>query len=68
VEWTTAERAIIDATDQLYVDCDLDDDVWSRLSDNFNVKEIVELIMVVGKYRMLAGFMKGARLQPEERP
>lgn len=65
VEWSAAEQAIIDATDQLNVDCDLDDDVWERLSMVLDDKLIVELMMVVGCYRMLAGFLKGARVQLE---
>lgn len=66
VEWSPDEQAIIDATDQLNVDCDLDDATWSALAASLTAKEIVELTMVVGCYRMLAGLLNGARVQLED--
>ena len=66
VSWTPTEQAIIDATDQLNAQCDLDDEVWTRLSAVLDDKLIVELVMVVGCYRMLAGLLKGARVQLED--
>ncbi len=61
--WSPAEHAVIAAVDQLCQADDIDDPVWSELTRYFDDVQLVELLMLTGYYRMLAGFLNGARVE-----
>src|SRR4051812_38055005 len=53
--WTDPlDRALLRVVDQLKRDTDVDDEHWAILSDHFDRKQIMDLIMTVGMYAMLA--------------
>ncbi|WP_170155945.1 carboxymuconolactone decarboxylase family protein [Umezawaea tangerina] len=47
--WSAADRAVLEAVDELVADADLSDDVWDRLSAVLDEPRVVELLMVVGQ-------------------
>lgn len=61
-----AEAAAVAAVDLLISDCDLDDETWGRLELHFREPELVELISLIGFYRMAAGVLNSLRVQREE--
>jgi len=52
--WSTLERALLDATDQLIDRYRVDDATWNRLAERLDERQLVELVFVVGTYVGLA--------------
>lgn len=65
--WTSRQRAILAAVDQLLSDRDLDDEVWSELRSHLDERGSIELLMLVGHYEMLATFLETLRV-PQDLP
>ena len=52
--WTTFERALVDATDQLVDAHCVNDETWAQLAQELDQRQLVELVFVVGTYTCLA--------------
>ncbi|MEZ5323253.1 MAG: carboxymuconolactone decarboxylase family protein [Microthrixaceae bacterium] len=63
--WSGRDRAILVATDSLLDEGDLDDVTWSRLTAHLDEREVIELVMLVGPYDMLATTLRALRVQPD---
>lgn len=55
--WSSRDKALIDMCDDLCCDDCVSDDTWSRLMQDWNEAELVELVMVAGTYRLVSGFL-----------
>lgn len=63
--WTARERAILTAADALHDTQDLDDATWALLREHLDDAAVIELILLVGHYEMLATFVNTLRVQPD---
>ena len=63
--WAPREQAILAATDELLANGDITDETWSRLSGMLDTRELIELVMLVGHYEMLAKAINTLRIQPD---
>lgn len=63
--WTEKEQALISACDQLHATCDLDDEVWAKLTSHFSGEAILEILMLCGFYRSVAYLTNALRLPLE---
>lgn len=63
--WTGADRTLLAATDELLATEDLSDDGWAALRADFDEHEAIELVMLVGHYRMLATALRVLRVRPD---
>ena len=63
--WTPRERAILAAVDELNERGDLSDETWDRLREHLDERELIELVMLVGHYEMLATTITTLRIQPD---
>ena len=54
VDWSAVDSAVITAVDELEATGSLDDDRWAQLREHVPDEQILELIIVVGWYRMIA--------------
>lgn len=61
------ERVIVHTTDVLHAERNLDDRAWAHVRQHLDENEIIELIMLVGHYEMLATFLNTVRIQPDVR-
>ena len=61
--WTAAERALIDAADELHADRDVSDATWTVLSEHYDAPALVEILLVVGQYTMLSLFANAAGIE-----
>jgi AhpD family alkylhydroperoxidase len=61
--WSAADRALLTLADEVSADADVSDATWAALDGIFDPVQRLELVLVVGFYRMLAGFLNGARVQ-----
>lgn len=63
--WSPRERAILLATDELHSDQLISDATWSRLQTTFDERELIELVMLVAHYEMLATVIATLGIQPD---
>ena len=65
-QWSARDSALIAMSDELCRNNDIGDSTWSALQSGWSDGELVELIMLVGSYRALAGFLNAARVERDE--
>lgn len=65
--WTPLEADLLAATDQLVDHFRVDDDTWTRLAEQLDERQLVELVFVVGTYTGLAMAFNsfGLQLDPD---
>jgi 4-carboxymuconolactone decarboxylase len=63
--FTGFETDLVAAVDELLETSDVSDPVWAALEAELSVPEILELLVLVGFYRMLAGVLNAARVELE---
>lgn len=61
--WSSEERIIVRATDQLMVQSDVDDVCWDALSEILDRRQILDLLFTVGAYVLLAMTFNTLRIQ-----
>jgi 4-carboxymuconolactone decarboxylase len=59
-DWAPHEQALLDMVDELCDDDCVTDDTWGRLAGRYDERQLVELLLLTGYYRMLAGFLNSA--------
>ena len=64
-DWSSTEALILRATDELHENYFICDDTWNKLSETYNEKQILELIITVGHYTKLAMFLNSTGVQVE---
>lgn len=62
--WAPNEVAIIRAVDDLHAACILSDESWAALSEHYDGHQIVELLVLVGSYRLLAYVINSVGVVP----
>ncbi|MCW2940615.1 MAG: carboxymuconolactone decarboxylase [Actinomycetia bacterium] len=64
--WAPGDRAVVAAADELNATGTLGDATWSALAERFDERGLIELVILIGHYRMLAYGLNALRVQPEE--
>lgn len=65
--WSDRERLVLRAVEDLHHRQDIDDLLWADLSAVLSPGDLVELILLVGHYEMLATFIGTLRIPPDRR-
>jgi alkylhydroperoxidase family enzyme len=63
--WTPREQLIVDLCDSLHETADVPDDLWTRLRDEFEPAQLVELVVLAGLYRMVSYVVNALRIPCE---
>jgi 4-carboxymuconolactone decarboxylase len=63
---TAWERELVNFTDRLLDTGDVDDAAWTALADRYDEAQQVELLCLVGFYRMVADFLNVAGVELED--
>lgn len=63
--WSARDRLLLEATDELHATEDLGDATWSRVHAELGDRTTIELLLLVGHYRMLATALTTLRVQPD---
>ncbi|GAA2759331.1 carboxymuconolactone decarboxylase family protein [Actinopolymorpha rutila] len=58
--WAPEDDAVLRAADELCADAFVSDTTWAALTATRNDAEILEVLFLVGYYRMMAGFLNSA--------
>jgi alkylhydroperoxidase family enzyme len=63
--WSERERILLAAVDQLHEKQDLDDELWTRLRSELDPAQVIEFLVLVGHYEMLATVLLTLRIEPD---
>lgn len=63
--WTRGQRLLLEVTDELHATDDLSDATWQRLQAAYDEATCIEVLMLVGHYRMLATTLGVLRVEPD---
>lgn len=63
--WTGRDALIVRLCDALQDSCDLSEEFWSELREEFEEMALLELLLVIGKYRQVCILTNALRLEPE---
>lgn len=63
--WSAAEGSVLRAVDELCSDDCVSDATWAALSDGRTDAQLMELLLLIGFYRMNAGMLNSLGVQPE---
>ncbi len=64
--WSDLDRTILQATDELHEQSCIADVTWARLSEEYDDKQLIELVMVIGHYHLLSFALNTLGVQREE--
>ena len=63
--WTARERALLTAADELVRERDLGDGTWQALTRHLDTPRVIELVLLVTHYDMLATTIGALRIEPD---
>ena len=63
--WSKPDQLLLAATDELYRAEDLTAETWAALREVMDEATCIELLMLVGHYRMLATTLRVLRVEPD---
>lgn len=63
--WSDADAALLHAVDEVCVDNCVSDETWSALAATRDDVQLIELLALIGFYRMNAGMLNSMGVQPE---
>jgi len=63
--WDEPDRTLLAVTDELLATDDLGDDGWEALRASYDERAAIEIVMLVGHYRMLATALQTLRVVPD---
>jgi AhpD family alkylhydroperoxidase len=63
--WSDRERVLLRAVDELHSTQDVSDATWADLRRHLDDRLLIELVLLVGHYEMLATAIGALRIQPE---
>jgi 4-carboxymuconolactone decarboxylase len=65
-KWETTDALVIEAVGELIESACLSDETWNGLAAQLDVKQLIELIHVIGNYDLIAMFMKSTGMELEQ--
>jgi 4-carboxymuconolactone decarboxylase len=63
--WSERDSLLIALADELDQSCDVSDELWTKLSEQFEPDQLLELVITAGWYRLLAYVINASRVALE---
>jgi 4-carboxymuconolactone decarboxylase len=63
--WTGSDSVLLTFTDEVLDHIDVSEEIWKAAREHWSEAQIIELTMLVGFYRMVAGFLNAVRVERE---
>jgi 4-carboxymuconolactone decarboxylase len=63
--WTLLDYTLLQATDELVGSHCIERPTWDVLAEYFDEQQLIELVMVIGTYVMIAGFLNSLEVERE---
>lgn len=64
--WSRFEATLIRAVDELYYNDIISDSTWNALSQRYNEKQLIDVIITVGQYNMVSWILNSLGVQLEK--
>lgn len=64
--WSAQDEVLLRAADEVLAEADLSDATWSELGARWSDEQRIELVMLVGFYRMTAGFLNATGVEKDD--
>jgi 4-carboxymuconolactone decarboxylase len=64
--WLAEDHALLRFADEILEDADVSSGTWQVQRQRWSDAQLIELVLLVGFYRMVAGFLKALRVQRED--
>lgn len=64
--WAPSDATLLAVVDQVLESCDVDDVAWDAMANWMDTAQLLELVCLVGFYRMVAGLLRTVRIEPED--
>jgi alkylhydroperoxidase family enzyme len=64
--WSPQEAALLRAADELHAQSRVSDETWAALAEAYDEQQLIEAVMVVGHYQMLAGALNSFGVELDE--
>lgn len=61
--WPSDDQALLEFTDELLLTDTVSDRIWGRVGESLSDHQRIELLVLVGFYRLLAGFLNGVGVE-----
>ncbi len=65
IGWSTLERALLRATDELHDDAFISDTTWTELASSLSTQQLMDLVFTVGQYNLVSMALNSFGVQPE---
>jgi alkylhydroperoxidase family enzyme len=65
-QWSAADRALLRAADELLDDSTIGATTWAALAQEFDHRQLMDIVFTVGTYSMLAMALRAFAVEPEE--
>lgn len=66
-EWSAHQRALLAGCDELDRDRNVSDATWDALRQHLDDRRLIEFLLLVGHYQMLATVIATIRIEPDQR-
>jgi 4-carboxymuconolactone decarboxylase len=63
--WSQTDRLLVRMVDELHDTCTVSRGLWSALADRYTDDQLLELLIIVGWYRLLSGVINAVGIQLE---
>jgi 4-carboxymuconolactone decarboxylase len=63
--WSAADRTLFSAVDELVRDHRITPGTWQQLASRYDEQQLIELVLCVGAYTMVAGFLNSLEVEPD---
>lgn len=64
--WSAEDRDLIDAADELHTDSKISDATWEKLAARYSKKQLIEILMTVGQYHLVAMALNSLGVERDE--
>jgi alkylhydroperoxidase family enzyme len=64
--WAEGDRLLLRAADELHRDSEISQETWSSLAEGHDEQEMIEILMVVGFYHLVAMVLKSVGVPPDD--
>lgn len=63
--WNGHERALVQAVDEIMAGWQVTDETWAALSETYTPEQLVDLMMLIGEFLLVALTLNALRITPE---
>ncbi|MCC5873361.1 MAG: carboxymuconolactone decarboxylase family protein [Gammaproteobacteria bacterium] len=63
--WSSVDRALLEAVDELHADAHISDATWAKLAETWSTEQLMDVVFTVGQYNMVSMVLNSFGVQPD---